>query len=68
MNMNKVIIIIGLLFVSAFGNAQQLQSFIEEAQRNNPNIQAYELRYNIAQEKVNEANWIPNTEFGAGYF
>ena len=68
MNTNNVIIIIGLLFVSAFGNAQQLQSFIEEAQRNNPNIQAYELRYNIAKEKVNEANWIPNTEFGAGYF
>ncbi len=59
---------IGLLFVSAFGHAQQLQSFIQEAHANNPNIQAYELRYNIAQEKVNEANWIPNTEFGAGYF
>lgn len=68
MKTNNVIIILGLLFVSALGNAQQLRSFIEEAQRNNPNIQAYELRYNIAQEKVNEANWIPNTEFGAGYF
>ena len=68
MNTKNAIIIFGLLFVSAFGNAQPLQSFIEEAQRNNANIQAYELRYNIAQEKVNEANWIPNTEFGAGYF
>nr|MBX2826921.1 TolC family protein [Flavobacteriaceae bacterium] len=39
-----------------------------EAQANNPSIQAYELRYNIAKEKVNEANWIPNTEISAGYF
>ncbi|WP_420322248.1 TolC family protein [Flagellimonas sp.] len=66
--MKKVKIIIGLLFVSVWGNAQQLQSYINEAQANNPNIQAYEVRYNIAQEKVNEANWLPNTEFGAGYF
>ncbi|MGX1929382.1 TolC family protein [Flagellimonas sp. 2504JD4-2] len=66
--MKKVNIIIGILFVSALGNAQGLQSYINEAQANNPNIQAYEIRYNIAQEKVNEANWLPNTEFGAGYF
>jgi outer membrane protein TolC len=26
------------------------------------------LRYDIAEEKVNEANWIPNTEVSAGYF
>lgn len=57
-----------LLFVSAVGTAQQLQLYIAEAQENSPNLQAIERRYNIAQEKVNEANWIPNTEFGAGYF
>ncbi|GAA4272673.1 hypothetical protein GCM10022258_19670 [Aquimarina gracilis] len=45
-----------------------MQSYINEAHTNNPNIQAYELRYNIAQEKVTEANWLPNTEFAAGYF
>ncbi|NAY90788.1 TolC family protein [Muricauda sp. JGD-17] len=66
--MKKVKTIIGLLVVSALGNAQELQSYINEAQANNPDIQAYEVRYNIAQEKVNEANWLPNTEFGAGYF
>lgn len=60
--------IICLLFVSTFAEAQQLQSYISEAQANNPSIQAYELRYNIAKEKVNEANWIPNTEISAGYF
>ncbi|MEB3345388.1 TolC family protein [Aquimarina gracilis] len=56
------------LFIFHFSSAQQLQSYINEAHTNNPNIQAYELRYNIAQEKVTEANWLPNTEFAAGYF
>lgn len=57
-----------LLFVSAFAKAQQLQSFIQEAENNNPEIQVYNLRHNIAEEKVNEADWIPNTEFSASYF
>lgn len=56
------------MFVSAFAKAQQLQSYIQEAEGNSPEIQAYNLRHNIAEEKVNEADWIPNTEFSAGYF
>lgn len=48
--------------------AQELQSFILEAENNNPEIKAFNLRYNIAEEKVNEVNWVPNTEFSAGYF
>ena len=66
--MKNIKIIICLLFVSAFAKAQQLQSYIDEAENNNPEIQAFELRYNIAEEKVNEANWLPNTEVSAGYF
>lgn len=61
-------IIVCLLFVTAFGKAQNLQSYIEEATSNNPEIQAYNLRYDIAEEKVNEADWLPNTEVSAGYF
>ncbi len=57
-----------ILFISTLGNAQQLQEYIDEAQASNPNIQAFELRYDIAREKVNEASWLPNTEFGIGYF
>ena len=65
----KNIKIIGcLLFVSTFVKAQELQSYIQEAERNSPEIRAYNLRYNIAEEKVNESDWIPNTEFSAGYF
>ena len=66
--MKNINIVICLLFVSAFVKAQQLQSFISEAVDNSPEIQAYNLRHNIAEEKVNEADWIPNTEFSAGYF
>lgn len=66
--MKNVKIIFCFLLVSAFAKAQQLQSYIDEAVSNNPEIQAYELRYNIAEEKVNEADWIPNTEVSAGYF
>ena len=56
------------LFTFHFVGAQELQSYITTAQQNNPDIQAFELRYNIAEEKVNEADWIPNTEISAGYF
>ncbi|MFT6369906.1 MAG: outer membrane protein TolC [Maribacter sp.] len=66
--MKNIKIIISLLFVSAVAKAQQLQTYIEEANGNNPEIQAFNLRYNIAEEKVNEVDWIPNTEFSAGYF
>ncbi|WP_299323141.1 TolC family protein [uncultured Maribacter sp.] len=66
--MKQLNLVICLFFLTAFVNAQELQSFIQEAESNSPEIQAYNLRHNIAEEKVNEANWIPNTEFSAGYF
>ena len=56
------------LFTFHFISAQNLESYINEAQTNNPEIQAFELRYNIAEEKVNEADWLPSTEVSAGYF
>ncbi|MFD2890892.1 TolC family protein [Flavobacterium chuncheonense] len=54
--------------ISNFTQAQQLQSLIDDAFANNPEIQKYELQYKIVAEKVNEVNNIPNTEFGVGYF
>ena len=54
------IILLGIVFFAfAKINAQQLASYIQEAQDNNPEIQAFELRYNIAEEKVNEASNVP---------
>lgn len=53
----------------AFGvNAQSLEFYLQEAEQNSPMIQALELRYNIAKEKVNEVNTLPNTTVAAGYF
>ncbi|WP_062054163.1 TolC family protein [Aquimarina longa] len=65
----RYIILIGFIFFAfAETNAQQLASYIREAENNNPEIQAFELRYNIAEEKVNEVNTLPNTTVSAGYF
>ena len=64
----KRVFVLFSLFSFLSTKAQQLQSFISEAVGNSPEIQAYNLRHNIAEEKVNEADWIPNTEFSAGYF
>ncbi|SDK92353.1 Outer membrane protein TolC [Salinimicrobium catena] len=63
----KLMIILGLFF-SANGLSQQLETYIQEAEQNNPEISAFELRYELASEKVNEVNTLPDTEFSAGYF
>ncbi|WP_282030732.1 TolC family protein [Winogradskyella eximia] len=66
--MKRIIyILIGLLAFST-SNAQELETLINEALNNNPEIQKFELQYSIASEKVNEVNTLPNTEFGVGYF
>ncbi len=64
----KLILALGSCFLSLIANAQQLETFIDEALANSPEIQKFELQYSIASEKVNEVNTIPNTEFGVGYF
>jgi outer membrane protein TolC len=48
--------------------SQELETLIDVALNNNPEIQKFELQYKRASEKVNEVNTIPNTEFGVGYF
>jgi hypothetical protein len=54
---NIILIVTVLFFVQA--QAQELQSYIHEAESNNPEIQAFELRYDIAEEKINEVNTLP---------
>lgn len=48
--------------------AQSLESYIQEAENNNPEVQAFQLRYNISKEKVEEADAFPKTEVNAGVF
>ena len=64
----RIVFMLCLLCFVIKGNAQQLESLINEAVENNPEIQKFELQYKRASEKVNEVNTIPNTEFGVGYF
>jgi outer membrane protein TolC len=69
-NQFNIILVLTLAscFLSLIANGQQIETLIDEALSNNPEIQKFELQYNIASEKVNEVNTIPNTEFGVGYF
>ncbi|MBN4047271.1 TolC family protein [bacterium AH-315-P13] len=64
----ELLIIICLIFSSDFIQGQNLQNYLELAEKNNPEIQKFELQHKIVSEKVNEVNTIPNTEFGVGYF
>ncbi|WP_335964287.1 TolC family protein [Galbibacter sp. PAP.153] len=57
-----------LIMVGFLVNAQTLNDYIDTALNNNPQIKAYNLKYNIAEEKTNESATLSNTEFGAGYF
>ena len=45
-----------------------MESYIQVAEENNPQIQSFNLKYEIAEEKINEVNVYPDTEFGIGYF
>ncbi|WP_297794165.1 TolC family protein [uncultured Eudoraea sp.] len=64
---NITTIIIGLLMVTAV-KAQTLESYILEAENNNPEVQAFELRYNISKERIEESDVLPRTELSAGVF
>lgn len=64
--MKKLLYISCLFTASVALNAQELQTYLEEAERNNPKIQRFELQYQIASEKVNQAASLPNTDFGVG--
>jgi len=46
------VVLLCMAILPLTGNAQQLQSYIQEATLNNPEVQALELRYTISEEKV----------------
>ena len=64
----KLVLFLGQLFLAFNSYGQNLQTYIDEAISNSPEIQKFELQYGIASEKVNEVGVIPNTEFGLGFF
>ncbi len=67
MNFRSVSVLCSLFFVLS-AQSQNLQTYINEAISNSPEIQKFQFQYEILAEKVNEANWLPNTEITAGYF
>lgn len=65
----KVIIILMICMLSITAlKAQSLESYIDEALRNNAELQAMQFGYESTLEKVNEAGSLPNTNISAGYF
>lgn len=64
------LIIVLLLFLGSLSNilGQDLNSYINTALESNPDVQAFELKYERVQEKVNEANTLPNIQLSAGVF
>ncbi|HKJ48080.1 MAG TPA: TolC family protein [Christiangramia sp.] len=64
--MKRVLII--LLLVSGYLQAQELEDYQNRALENNPSIQALRSSVDIAVEKIDETNTLPDTEFGLGYF
>ena len=63
----RICTVIGF-FMAVISQGQTLQSYLEEAEANNPEIQAFELKYNISREKSQQADALPNMEVSAGVF
>ena len=63
----RICTIIGF-FLAAISQGQTLESYLEEAEANNPEIQAFELKYNISREKSQQADALPTMEVSAGVF
>lgn len=62
----KLILFLYSLFFVHSVQSQELETLINEALTKNPEIQKFDFQYQIASEKVNEVNNIPNTEFNFG--
>ncbi len=66
--MKNLLLFSTILMLPFLVKGQSLQDFLLEAEQNNPKLQAYELLYDAASEKINEAGALPQTQFSAGYF
>ena len=66
-NINTVFVFCALSFVLSV-QSQELETLLDEALKNSPEIEKFELQYSIVSEKENEVNTVPNTELAVGYF
>lgn len=66
--LTSTFMLIVILLSTNVVKAQNVNDYIQQAEINNPEVQAFGLRYNIAKEKVVQADALPNTEVSAGFF
>jgi len=64
---NNIIYVLTFL-ISLGASAQNLNDYLSEAEKNNPELQAFQYTYESALEKVVEVGSVPNTSIGVGYF
>lgn len=57
-----------LFIVQSTLYGQQLDMLIKEAIQNSPELQKMEMRFKIAEEKIEGVQTLPNTQIGFGYF
>lgn len=60
--------LLALVMGASMAQGQTLEDYLRAAAQNNPEIQAFELNYRLALEKVEEASSLPNLDLGFGYF
>ena len=66
--MKKSTFYLTALLLSTALQAQSLEHYLSLALSNNPQLQALNMRYEIAEEKINQAAAVPMATLGAGYF
>ena len=66
--MKKSTFYLTALLLSTALQAQSLEHYLSLALSNNPQLQALNMRYEIAEEKINQAAAVPKATLGAGYF
>ena len=59
---------LSLLLSLSLTQAQTLENYLKLAEENNPEIQAFELNYRLAQEKIEASTSLSNLDLGFGYF
>jgi len=59
---------LSLLLSLSLTHAQTLENYLKIAEENNPEIQAFELNYRLAQEKIEASTSLSNLDLGFGYF
>ena len=59
---------LSLVISLKYTQAQTLENYLKIAEENNPEIQAFELNYRLAQEKIEASTSLSNLDLGFGYF